>query len=124
MNFSEVKALITYLREILISGGTEEKILIDIISELSGFKVTGQKLSPLDMFNKVVSMSDRFPLLSKLLSISAVLPTSISPCERILMFEDDEKQIYVTATSMNDFMMITISGQSMKDFNALRYVEH
>jgi hypothetical protein len=83
MNFGEAKALATYLRTILIAGRREENILIYIISELSGFKVTELKLCLLNLLDKVVSMSDRILLLGKVLSIFAVLPTS--SCERILI---------------------------------------
>jgi hypothetical protein len=39
------------------------------------FKVAEQKSPHLDLLDKVVSMSDRFPLQGKLISILAVLPT-------------------------------------------------
>jgi hypothetical protein len=52
------------------------------MGEWHEFKVKGQKLSLLNLLDKVVSMSDRYPLRSNLLSIAAGQSTSTASRER------------------------------------------
>jgi hypothetical protein len=78
----KIKVLATHFRKMLIGDGKDEKMLNNIMGEWYEFKVIGQKLTLLDLLHKVVSMSDTFPLLSKLLSIVEVLPMSTASCEQ------------------------------------------
>jgi hypothetical protein len=48
----------------LVGDGKDEKMLNGIMAEWHEFKIKGQMLPLLDMLNKVVPMSGRFPLLS------------------------------------------------------------
>jgi hypothetical protein len=79
------------------------------MGEWCKFKVLNKKLFLLDMPDRVISMSDRFPLLRKLLSIVAVPPTSTASCGRgFKVANSDEKQIYVISAdkhhkSFNDY---------------------
>jgi hypothetical protein len=66
----------------LIDQGNKEKILSYIMGNCYEFKVTRQKLRLLELLGKVVSLSDRFPFLRKLLGNVAVLQTSTATGER------------------------------------------
>jgi hypothetical protein len=114
MDFSEVKALGTHLTKILNSGGKDENMLLDVMGEWSKFKVTGQKLSLLNLLDKIVSMSDRSPLLNKLLSTLVVLSTS--PCEKginVMNTMKNKSRLILQTSSMNDIMMINNDGRSI-----------
>jgi hypothetical protein len=67
---------------VLIGDGIDEKMLNNMMGEWQEFEVIGQKLHLLDLLDKAVSMSDRFPLLSKLFSAAAVLPMPTASYER------------------------------------------
>jgi hypothetical protein len=83
-NFArKMKFLATHFRKMLIDyEKPPENMLNYVMGKWYEFKVTGQKLRLLDLLGKVVSMSDRFPLLGKLLSNVALLLTCRASCER------------------------------------------
>jgi hypothetical protein len=71
-----MKVLATHFMKMLNGDGKDEKISIDIMGQWYEFNVMGQKITFLDLLEKVVSMSDRFPLLDMLPSIVAVILTA------------------------------------------------
>jgi hypothetical protein len=54
----------------------------NILIELYEFKVLGKEIKLSDLLNNVLSNSNRFPVLVKLLSIISVLLVSTASCER------------------------------------------
>jgi hypothetical protein len=83
------------------------------------FKVVGKHLKIQDLLERTMSNKDRFPFLSKLLEIVAVLPASTSSCERGF------SQMYVikgklrssmNPSTLNDLLMIHTNGPSLQDF--------
>jgi hypothetical protein len=65
---SKVKAITTNLKEMLVDGGKDDSILDNIMEKYYEFIVIGHKLPLSDALNKVVSMSNYFPLPRKFLS--------------------------------------------------------
>jgi hypothetical protein len=65
---SKVKVPATHFRYILIGDGKYEKILNNIIGEWCEFKAIGQKFLFLDLLDRVICRSDRFPPLVKFIS--------------------------------------------------------
>jgi hypothetical protein len=62
----------------MIGSGKAKTISNDLAREWCEIKVIGQILPLLDLLERVSSVSDRFPLLWKLVSIAGTLPTTAS----------------------------------------------
>jgi hypothetical protein len=69
---AEIKAIASHFREMLAGAGKDEKNLNDIMGEWYECKIIGQKLPLPVVLDKVVSMSDRFPLPRKFLNIADI----------------------------------------------------
>ncbi|MEE6461243.1 hypothetical protein FKM82_001239 [Ascaphus truei] len=97
-----------------------------LMDEWYEFKVWGQGLNLELLLDKAISMNKQFPLLSKLLSIVAVLPVSSVACERgfQLMNMIKNKFTSVEADSLNDLLMVNANGPSLVAFDPTRSVNN
>lgn len=123
----DLKILLNHFKSKLTSEGKEDEMLKTVMGEWYEFKVFGQKLPLHDLFDKAISMNDRFPLLSKLITIIAVLPTSTASCERgfsIMNLLKNKFRSSLQTDSLNHLMMINMNGPSLEDFNPQKSVEH
>jgi hypothetical protein len=81
----------------------------------------------LDTPDKAVSISDKFPLLSNVLSIVAVLPMYTTSRERdgsVTNTVKDKLRSSLQASNVNNLMMIKMSGPILKYLDITRGVEH
>lgn len=123
----EVETLCSHFKNILGNDVDNENIMNEVMGEWYEFKVFGQKLPLQDLLDKVVSMCDRFPNLSKLLGVIAVLPTSTASCERgfsTMNLIKDKFRSMLQTESMNDLMMINMNGPNLVNFDPTKSVEH
>ncbi|MEE6461244.1 hypothetical protein FKM82_001240 [Ascaphus truei] len=98
-----------------------------LIDEWCKFKVLGQGLNLELLLDKAISMNKQFPLLSKLLSIVAVLPVSSVACERGFQLMNMIKNKFTSseeADSLNDLLMVNTNGPSLVDFDPTRSVDN
>lgn len=104
---------------------TEQEIQC-LKNEWYEFKVLGKGLKLSELLDRVLYSNERFPLLSKLLSIVAVLPVSTASCERGFSTMNFVKNKYRTSMeidSLNDLLMISLNGPPLAEFNPTQAVD-
>ncbi|XP_053158033.1 zinc finger protein 862-like isoform X2 [Hemicordylus capensis] len=123
----ELETLTTYFKNHIAEDLQTAELLTKIKVEWYEFKALGQGQSLQDLLEKALTNKERFPFLSKLLSVVAVLPVSTVCCEKAFSCMNLIKNKYraqMESRSLNDLMMISLNGPSLKDFTAQNAVDH
>jgi hypothetical protein len=72
-----------------------------------------------DLLERTMSNKDRFPFLSKLLEIVAILPASTSSCKQgfsQINLIKGKLRSSMNPSTLNDLLMIHMNGSSLQDF--------
>lgn len=96
------------------------------VDEWYEFKVLGKNLALDSLFERCISMKDRFPHLTNLLSIVLTLPVSTSSCERGFITMNTIKnklRSNLKQESLNSLMFINLNGPSLKEFNPEKSID-
>lgn len=120
---SEIKSLATHFSKQL---NLKEDSTDELLGEWYEFKVLGKGLPLNDLLERSLTLKDRFPMLGDLLSIVATIPVSTASCERgfsSMNLMKHKLRTKLLVKNLNDLMMISLNGPSVKDFKPEKSVK-
>ncbi|XP_067126966.1 zinc finger protein 862-like [Centruroides vittatus] len=109
----EIKCLGCHFNSIL-SIDSAETVNNLLLNEWREFKMVGQNLRFDDLVDRIRSQSERFPFLSKLLSIVAILPTASITCKRGWSEIKSIQSVY--NENFSDVLMVKMNGPELECF--------